>query len=59
LGNRVRESVISFGITVVLAQALGVPLAALDVAFESGSRNSGNYKESLRRLTMTLLVGGR
>jgi hypothetical protein len=51
--------VISFGITVVLAQALDVPLAALDVAFESGSRNSGNYKESLRRLTMTLLVGGR
>jgi hypothetical protein len=59
LGNRVRESVVSFGFTVVLAQALDVPLAALDVAFESGSRNSGNYKESLRRLTMTLLVGGR
>ncbi len=59
LGNRVRESVVSFGITVVLAQALDVPLAALDVAFESGNRKSGNYKESLRRLTITLVVGGR
>jgi hypothetical protein len=59
LGKKVRESAISFGLSVVMAEALDLPLGAMDLAFESGSRNSGNYEESLRRLTVTMRVGGR
>jgi hypothetical protein len=59
LENQVKESTISFGFSVVLAQALGLPLAAVDVAFETGNRDSGEFKESLRRLTVTTRVGGR
>jgi len=29
------------------------------VAFETGNRKSGGYKETLRRLTMSLRVGGQ
>ena len=59
LGNKVKESAISFGFSVVMAQALNLPLAAFDVAYESESRVAGAYQESLRRLTMTMRVGGR
>ena len=59
LEKKVKENTVSFGFTIVMAQALGLPLAAMDVAFEAGSRKSGGYEESLRRLTMTMRVGGR
>ena len=58
LGNKVRESAISFGFTVVMAQALGLPLGALDVAIEVGNRNSGDSEERFRRLTVSTRVGG-
>ena len=58
LDERVKENTVSLGFSIVMAQALGLPLAALDVAAEAGSRRSGSYDESLRRLTMTLRVGG-
>ena len=53
-----RESAISFGFTVVMAQALDLPLAAVDAAIEVGSRTSGDFEESFRRLTVTTRVGG-
>ena len=59
LENQVEESTISFGFSVVLAQALGLPLAAVDVAFETGNRDSGEFNERFRRLTVTTRVGGR
>ena len=59
LGNEVKESTISFGFSVVMAQALGLPLAGVDMALEVGNRNSGNFAESFRRLTFTARVGGR
>ena len=59
LEKQVRESTTSFGFSIVMAQALGLPLAAVDVAFEVGTRNSGEFKESFRRLTFTTRVGGR
>ncbi len=58
LGSKVRESAISFGFTVVMAQALDLPLGAVDVAIEVGNRNSGDFEESFRRLTVTTRVGG-
>ena len=58
-GKKVKESAISFGFSVVMAQALGLPLAAVDVAFESGNRNAGDFEERFRRLTVTTRVGGR
>jgi hypothetical protein len=58
LENKVRESAISFGFTVVMVQALDLPLGALDVAIEVGNRNSGDFEESFRRLTVTTRVGG-
>ena len=59
LGKKVKESSISFGFSVVVAQALELPLAAVDVAIEMGSRSSGGFEESFRRLTVTTRVGGR
>ncbi len=58
LENKVKERTLSFGFSVVMYQAAGFPLAAFDVALEAGSRSSEGYDESLRRLTMTLRVGG-
>ena len=59
LGNKVRERAISVGLSIVMAEVLELPLAALDVAFESGSRDSGGFSETFRRLTVTTRVGGR
>jgi hypothetical protein len=59
LGQKVKESAISAGFSVVMAQALDLPLAALDFAIEVGNRNSGDFKESFSRLTLTTRVGGR
>ena len=58
LDERVKENTVSLGFSIVMVQALGLPLAAFDVAAEAGSRKSADYDESLRRLTMTLRVGG-
>mgnify|MGYP001190363806 CR=1 FL=1 len=58
LGNEVKESTYSFGFSVVMAQALDLPLAAVDVAIEAGKRTSGNFEESFRRLTITTRIGG-
>ena len=58
LENKVRESAISFGFTVVMAQALDLPLGAVDMAIEVGNRTSGDFEESFRRLTVTTRVGG-
>ena len=59
LDNKVTERAISGGFSVVMAQALDLPLAAVDVAFEAGNRKSGDFEETLRRLTVTVRVGGR
>ena len=53
------ESVVSGGFSVVMAQALGIPLATIDAAMEVGSRTAGTLDESFRRLTITIRVGGR
>ncbi len=52
------ETTISAGFSVIMAQSFGIPLAAMDVAIESGSRSAGDLEESFRRLTVTLRVGG-
>jgi hypothetical protein len=59
LDKKVKESTISFGFSIVMAQALGIPLAALDLAFESGNRKAGDFNERFRRLTVTVRVGGQ
>ena len=59
LGEKVRERTISFGLSVVMFQALELPLAAVDVAFESGTRDAGAFRETFKRLTVTTRVGGR
>ena len=59
LGNKVKESTVSFGFSIVMAQALGLPLAGVDMALEVGNRESKNFVESFRRLTFTTRVGGR
>ncbi len=59
LDNKVTERAISGGFSVVMAQALDLPLAAVDVAFEAGNRKSGDFEETLRRLTVTARIGGR
>ncbi len=58
LGKKVKESTISFGFSLIMAEALGLPIAALDVALEMGNRDSGEFKESFRRLTFSTRVGG-
>jgi hypothetical protein len=59
LGREVKERAISAGFSVVMAQALDIPLAALDLAIEVGNRESGDFKESFGRVTVTTRVGGR
>jgi len=59
LGRKVKESAISAGFSVVMAQALDFPLAALDLAIELGNRNAGDFKESFGRVTVTTRAGGR
>jgi hypothetical protein len=58
-GETAVESVVSGGFSVVMAQALGIPLATIDAAMEVGSRTAGTLDESFRRLTITIRVGGR
>ena len=58
LGSKVRERTVSFGFSIVMAQTLDLPLGAMDVAIEVGNRNSGDFRESFRRLTVTTRVGG-
>ncbi len=57
--EKVRENTISGGFSIVMAQALGIPLATVDAAFEWGSRSAGDLDESFRRFTFTVRVGGR
>ena len=59
LDKKAKESAISFGFSLVMAQALELPLAAVDLALELGDRNAGGFKESFRRLTITTRLGGR
>ena len=59
LDNKVKENTISFGFSVVMVEALDLPLAAFDFAIEVGKRNSGNFKETFRRLTVSMRVGGQ
>jgi hypothetical protein len=59
LDRRVKENGISFGFSIVMAEALELPLAAIDFALEFGNRKAGGFKESFRRLTLTTRVGGR
>ncbi len=59
LNNKVKENTVSFGFSVIMAQALGLPLAALDLAVEVGSRDAGSFKERFRRLTVSVRVGGQ
>ncbi len=58
-GETATESTFSGGFSVVMAQALGIPLATFDAAVEVGSRTAGELDESFRRLTFTVRVGGR
>jgi len=53
------ENTLSGGFSLVMAQALGIPLAAFDAAVEVGSRTGGELEESFTRLTFTVRVGGR
>ena len=58
-GERAAENTISGGFSIAMAQALGIPLATVDVALEIGSRSAGELDEKFRRLTFTVRVGGR
>ena len=58
-GESAVENTFSGGFSVVMAQALGIPLATFDAAVEIGSRSAGELDESFRRLTFTIRVGGR
>ncbi len=58
-GEPAVEKTFSGGFSVVMAQALGIPLATVDAAVEFGSRTSGELDETFRRLTFTIRVGGR
>ena len=58
-GNTVKESAVSFGFAVTMSQAEGLPLAGFDVAWEIGGRSAGDFDENLRRLTISVRIGGR
>ena len=58
-GESAAENTISGGFSIVVAQALGIPLATVDAAVEIGSRSAGDLDEKFRRLTLTVRVGGR
>lgn len=53
------ESVITAGIGLNLLEFEELPLAAVDVAFETGSREAGAFDESFRRATVSVRVGGQ
>jgi len=59
LGNKVSENTLSAGFSIVMAQALDLPLAAIDFAIESGKRDAGSFHESFRRITVTTRLGGQ
>ena len=58
-GESATERSFSGGFSIVMAEALGIPLATMDAALEFGSRSAGALDEQFRRLTMTVRVGGR
>ena len=58
-GDAVKESAVSFGFAVTMFQDEGLPLAGFDVAWEMGGRSSGDFDENLRRLTVSVRIGGR
>jgi hypothetical protein len=58
-GHSAVENTISGGFSIVMAQALGIPLATFDAAIEVGSRTAGELNEKFRRFTLTFRVGGR
>lgn len=53
------ESVFTAGIGLNLLELEELPLAAVDVAFEAGSREAGAFDESFRRATVSVRVGGQ
>jgi len=58
-GQVVRERNMSLGFSVVLAEALELPLAAIDVAMEVGKHSASDFEENFNRLTVTLRAGSR
>lgn len=57
-GAEPTEDVVTFGIGMNLVGSPESPLAALDVAYERGSRDAGSFSESFGRATFTIRVAG-
>lgn len=57
-GAEPTEDVVTFGIGMNLVGSPESPLAALDVAYERGSREAGSFSESFGRATFTIRVAG-
>ncbi len=58
-GHVVKERSFSAGFSVVVAEALELPIAAIDVAMERGKHFSSDFEENFNRLTVTLRAGNR
>tara|TARA_B110000116_G_C16785271_1_gene560535 strand:- start:2381 stop:2575 length:195 start_codon:yes stop_codon:yes gene_type:complete len=58
-GQEVKERNVSLGFSVVLAEALELPIAAIDIAMEAGRHSASDFEENFNRLTVTLRAGGR
>lgn len=58
-GQEVKERNVSLGFSVVLAEALELPIAAIDIAMEAGKHSASDFEENFNRLTVTLRAGGR
>lgn len=52
------ESLFSLGLGLNLLQAQDLPLAAIDLAYEFGDRDAGEFSESFGRATLTVRVAG-
>ncbi|RMH18013.1 MAG: hypothetical protein D6701_06845 [Gemmatimonadetes bacterium] len=58
-GGDASERLLAAGFTLTMVQAASFPVAAFDLAFETGSRSAPGVSESVRRLTLSLRVAGR
>lgn len=58
-GSVPTESAFAAGIGLNLLELEELPLAAIDVSFETGNRSAGAFDESFRRATFTVRVAGQ
>ena len=58
-GHITKEQSASVGFSVVVAEALELPIAAIDVAMERGKHSASGLEENFNRLTVTLRAGNR